>query len=81
MSAHLTNAAKDLEAHLRRSATFYLAVGWVKEDKPVLMVYYDLRKTLPPKLVPAQWQGYVVRAQGIMPPGARPKEMPDSPWF
>jgi hypothetical protein len=81
VSTHLTNAAKDLEAHLKRFVSFYMTVGWMKEDKPVLMVYWDLRHQLPDKVIPTMWQGYEVREQAVMPPGARPKEMPNLPWI
>ncbi len=81
MSTHLEDAAKDLEAHLKRFVSFYLTVGWMKEDKPVLMVYWDLRRDLPDKVIPALWQGYEVREQAVMPPGARPREAPNFPWI
>jgi hypothetical protein len=80
MSDHLSNAAKDLEAHLKRFVSFYIAVGWMKDDKPVLVVYYDQREDLPAKCVPARWQGYEVREQATLPPGVRPTAMPKFIW-
>jgi hypothetical protein len=81
VSQHLSNAAKDLESSLKRGFKGYLTVGWMKDDKPLLMVYYDQRQELPPRLVPTLWQGYAVQAQAVMPPGVRPKEMTNFPWI
>jgi hypothetical protein len=82
MSVHLTNAASDLEAYLKRSIRFYLTVGWLKEDaSSVLMVYYDEHYDIPDKLLPRQWRGYEVRSQPTYPLGARRPVQPGPQWI
>lgn len=71
----LTSIASDLESVLQQKIKFYLRVGWIREDSSdILIVYYDERELLPPKVVPDRWQGILVCTQGVLPPGVKPPE-------